>query len=100
VRNLSIETCRKRRRMPLDQAGSEAAPARPVLADSRADLAAAMSNLPETHSEILLMRFVDGLKLEEIAQALGIPLGTVKSRMHNGLEMLRQDPLARRYFKS
>ena len=63
------------------------------------DLAAVLSRLPEAHREVLLMRFVDDLKIHEIAEALSIPSGTVKSRLHNGLQMLRDDPLARRYFE-
>ena len=39
-------------------------------------------------------------QLEEIAEALQIPLGTVKSRLHNGIAALREDPRARRYFLS
>lgn len=57
-----------------------------------------MAALPETHREVVLMRFVDDMSLGEIAEALGIPLGTVKSRLHNALETLRHDPATRRYF--
>ena len=55
--------------------------------------------LPETHREVVLMRFVDGLSLDEIATALDIPLGTVKSRLHNALNALRADPRVRKYFE-
>ena len=67
-------------------------------AGARGELAAVLAALPETHREVLLMRFVDGLALEEIARALDIPLGTVKSRMHNALASLRGDPRTRAYF--
>ena len=40
--------------------------------------------------EILMLRFADGLELNEIAGVLGVPLGTVKSRLHNALNMLRK----------
>ncbi len=59
---------------------------------TREELAAVLRGLAEEHRETLLLRFVDGLSLEEIAQALGIPVGTVKSRLHNALGTLREDP--------
>jgi len=65
---------------------------------SRSELAAVMAALPESHREVVLMRFVDGLTLAEIADALTIPIGTVKSRLHNALETLRHDERTRRYF--
>ncbi len=66
----------------------------------RADLAAALGHLPHDQREVLLMRYVDDLDLTEIAAALGIPLGTVKSRIHNALSTLRSDPQAKAYFQS
>ncbi len=54
------------------------------------DIDALLTSLPETHREVLWMRFADDLSLKDIAAALGIPLGTVKSRLHNGLEMIRE----------
>ena len=51
-----------------------------------------VSSLPEGQREVLLMRFVDGMQLDEIAVALAIPLGTVKSRLHNAIQTLRADP--------
>ena len=68
-------------------------------ADSRNDLAIALANLSEEHRETLLLRYVDGMALAEIAEATNVPLGTVKSRLHNALEALRQDKRARQYFE-
>ena len=45
-----------------------------------------------------LVRFVDGLSLEEIADVLGLPVGTVKSRLHNALTTLRKDERTKQYF--
>ena len=64
----------------------------------RAELAAVLKVLPEQQREVLLMRFADAMSLNEIADALAIPLGTVKSRLHNALETLRGDPRTRKYF--
>jgi RNA polymerase sigma-70 factor (ECF subfamily) len=45
-------------------------------------LRAAVESLPEAQREALLMRFVSEMSLAEIAGALSVPLGTVKSRLH------------------
>ena len=44
---------------------------------------------------MVLLRFVDELSLEEIAEAMRLPLGTVKSRLHYALKTLREDPRTR-----
>ncbi len=50
----------------------------------------AVAALPDEHRQVIELRFFADAKLEDIAAALDIPLGTVKSRLHNGLEKLRQ----------
>jgi RNA polymerase sigma-70 factor (ECF subfamily) len=64
----------------------------------RAELAAVLRVLVDEQREVLLMRYVDDMSLQEIAAALDIPLGTVKSRLHNALRVLRSDPRTRDYF--
>jgi RNA polymerase sigma-70 factor, ECF subfamily len=61
------------------------------------ELAQIVRRLPEGQQEVVLLRFVDDLSLEEIAQALEIPLGTVKSRLHHAISTLRTDPATRAY---
>ncbi len=51
-----------------------------------------LANLPEGHRDVVRLRFVDDLDLAEIAEALEIPLGTVKSRLHTALNLLRKNP--------
>jgi len=65
---------------------------------SRSELAAALSMLPADQREVVLMRFLDDMSLEEIAQALDTPLNTVKSRLYRALDALREDPRTREYF--
>ncbi|MHC4607774.1 MAG: RNA polymerase sigma factor [Planctomycetota bacterium] len=48
-----------------------------------------VAQLPEERRETVWLRFVDGLDLKEIAEAMEVPLGTVKSRLHNALKALR-----------
>lgn len=100
VKNLALAARRKRIRGQGD-AVLEDLPARMDTADLgvRAELAAVLACLPAAQREVLLMRFVDDMSLEEIGGALGIPVGTVKSRLHNALQVLRQDPGTRAYFE-
>lgn len=62
------------------------------------NLAAVLALLPDAQREVVLMRFVDGFTVDEITDALGIPVGTVKSRLHNALKALRENPKTRQYF--
>lgn len=62
------------------------------------ELAAVLKILPEELREILLMKYVDEMSQDEIAQALNKPLGTVKSRLHRALQTLRNDTKTRLYF--
>jgi RNA polymerase sigma-70 factor (ECF subfamily) len=101
VKNSAIAIRRKRRRLVT---GSEESIEVPVVEStdpesSRQALAQVLVRIAGPSREVLLMRFVDGLKLDEIAAALGVPVGTVKSRMHNALEALRVDERTRRYFE-
>jgi RNA polymerase sigma-70 factor (ECF subfamily) len=100
VKNSALAIRRKRMRLVT---GSESQIEIPVVEgteapDPRDALAQVLAQVPDASREVLLMRFVDGLKLHEIAAALGVPVGTVKSRMHNALEALRADERTRRYF--
>jgi RNA polymerase sigma-70 factor, ECF subfamily len=60
----------------------------------------AVADLPEEHRLVVELRYFAGATLEEIAAALGCPLGTVKSRLHHGLEKLRRMNLAVNLFAS
>ena len=61
-------------------------------AESKEDLQRmrlAMAELPEQIRETLELRLRDELSYEEIAAVLEIPLGTVRSRLHTALRLLR-----------
>lgn len=101
VRHLSLAARNKAARYQASPAELErlaGAPAPDTVAAAADDLRRVMDCLPEEQREVLLLRFVDGLSLAEIASAMEIPLGTVKSRLHNGLETLRQDERTRKFF--
>ena len=100
VKHISLAIRRKNRRFASEnQALSElVAPALQETEHSRAELAAVLAALAENQREILLMRFVDDMSLRQIADALNIPMGTVKSRLHHALKALRNDRRTRDYF--
>lgn len=91
VRNLATDVIRKRRdSVPIEEyAETLPSPVTRDLVQERHALAELIVRLPEEQREVVLLRFADGLTLEEIAQCLQIPIGTVKSRLHHALATLR-----------
>ncbi|KAA3660166.1 MAG: RNA polymerase sigma factor [Calditrichaeota bacterium] len=53
-------------------------------------LSSALAEIPQEQKEIVLMKEYQGLKFIEIADVLGLPVNTVKSRMYYGLKALRK----------
>jgi RNA polymerase sigma-70 factor, ECF subfamily len=49
----------------------------------------ALAQLPEEYRTALVLKEMDDLKYEEIADLLGVPLGTVRSRIHRARQELR-----------
>ena len=79
-----------RQRAVLDgsTAAATASPAfRPL---ERLDLRERVARLPSRLREVLLLRFYEGLDEAEMAEALGVPKGTVKSRLHGAIRELRR----------
>jgi RNA polymerase sigma-70 factor, ECF subfamily len=101
ARNLTIDYLRKKHPVSLDglMNGEEHAPLDP--ADTRPlawevlqqheqaeRVSAALVGIPAEYRETVVLRFQEGLALDEIATITGAPLGTVKSRLYRGLNML------------
>ena len=97
VKHLSLNL-RRRRGINVDEEILAGVPDPAVPPAPRAELAAALAGLPPPQREVILMRFVDDMALDEIAAALDVPPGTIKSRLHRALETLRTDPRMRDYF--
>lgn len=57
---------------------------------TRLDIEDAMRQLSEEHRVVTVLRAVHGLDYEEIAKILDIPVGTVRSRLHNARMRLRE----------
>jgi RNA polymerase sigma factor (sigma-70 family) len=58
--------------------------------EQRAALLAAIEELPEEQRDVVALRYFLGLSEAEVAETLGIPQGTVKSRNARALERLRE----------
>jgi RNA polymerase sigma-70 factor (ECF subfamily) len=93
--NLVRDEFRRAQRAPLpldlETTGPPSPSAEEVLlaGEEVARLRQALLSLPPEHRSALILRFYHDLSYAEIAVALGIPLGTVRSRLHNGVERLK-----------
>ena len=76
--------------------GAESDPSSPNPADTldalenRIALRRAISGLSSEHRQVVVLRYYAGLTVPEIARALSAREGTVKSRLHRALAILRQ----------
>jgi RNA polymerase sigma-70 factor (ECF subfamily) len=85
---------KRRRRESFDEAGAplarmvamaDSAPLADealAAAQTGAAVARAVAALPDKHRVVLLLREADGMSYEEIAESLGVAVGTVESRLH------------------
>jgi RNA polymerase sigma factor (sigma-70 family) len=80
-------------RSPTVDVDVDAIAADPSTADDAEDLEAleaALGNLPITEREVLTLFYLQELSLTEVAEALRVPVGTVKSRLFRARQLLRQ----------
>jgi RNA polymerase sigma-70 factor (ECF subfamily) len=49
----------------------------------------AMNRLSHEHREVIVLKEIEGLKYEDIAEILGVPIGTIRSRLHRARLELR-----------
>jgi RNA polymerase sigma-70 factor, ECF subfamily len=54
------------------------------------DIAAALDALPDIYRAVCTMYLMEDFSYEEIGEMLGVPLGTVRSRLHRGRAMLQK----------
>jgi RNA polymerase sigma-70 factor, ECF subfamily len=55
------------------------------------DLHEALEHLPLQLREVIVLRYFEDLKMEEVAQILSLPLSTVKSRLYRALKLLKME---------
>jgi RNA polymerase sigma-70 factor (ECF subfamily) len=54
------------------------------------DLERALARLPEEQRQVVLLVGLEGMRYETVAEIMGVPIGTVRSRLSRGREALRQ----------
>jgi RNA polymerase sigma-70 factor (ECF subfamily) len=96
VTNVFLDEVRRRRRRPVEALPDD--PDRILPPMAAADVAtdrlsdevqAALRTLPEDFRAAVVLADVVGLSYEEIGEALDVPVGTVRSRIHRGRRQLR-----------
>jgi RNA polymerase sigma-70 factor (ECF subfamily) len=101
ARNLTMDYLRKKSPVSLDglMGNEDHAPLEPadtqplawevVAQHEQAErISAALVGIPAEYRETVVLRYQEGLTLEEIATVTRAPMGTVKSRLYRGLNML------------
>ena len=102
ARNIAIDYLRRRRPASLEEplgddfflsdalATGAPGPLDQVLRSEKIEsVRRALESQPPLYREVLTLRFEEEMKLEEIAEVLSVPLGTVKTRLARALERLR-----------
>jgi RNA polymerase sigma-70 factor (ECF subfamily) len=87
------ETAQMKKRVPLDEALLEniEALAKPLAEKERdEEMIEALETLPSDYAMPLRLRFLDEMPLDRIAAFMGIPLSTVKWRIHHGKKLLKE----------
>ena len=97
--NLFLDITRRRQRIRFEGLGEETAarlrgaePTPSQAFDDRHldfDISAALADLPPEYRAAVVLCDIEGLTYEEIADVLGVKLGTVRSRIHRGRAQLR-----------
>lgn len=97
--NLFLDSARRKQKIRFDglAEGSEERLQAPTLAPAEQldeagldhDVAAALAALPPEFRAAVVLCDIEGLSYEEIADALGVKIGTVRSRIHRGRAQLR-----------
>ncbi|HJS84099.1 MAG TPA: sigma-70 family RNA polymerase sigma factor [Acetobacteraceae bacterium] len=96
MHNLFVDRLRQRKRrgapLPAEELGNAAPSTRAGQEEHvhAADIISAMQLLPEEQRSVLLLVSVEDLSYAEVAQVLGIPIGTVMSRLARARERLRE----------
>jgi RNA polymerase sigma-70 factor, ECF subfamily len=86
----AIRANTRRRRLDAEGAGELSPTMESLTAEQQIDVATAIRGLPPIHRAAVHLFYREELSVEEIASVLGIPAGTVKSRLHHARDALRR----------
>jgi len=98
ARNQALNALRREERTRLELVGNEVLEAVPdgahgdleIRAEHVAQVHRGLDGISPAHAEVLVLRYVDGLSYEEIAEITRTKLGTVRSRLHYARRALRE----------
>jgi len=91
AKRANIDWYRRQKRhvnQSLEQVGEEALAVEPREDERAEGIEQMIKGLKPEQQEMVYLRFAGGLSYEEIALAVGVPVGTVRSRLHRGLKEL------------
>ncbi len=86
----AIRTNTRRKRLDAQAAAESGSPVENLASEQQIDLATAIRGLPPIHRGVVHLFYGEEMSVEEIASALGIPAGTIKSRLHHARDALKQ----------
>jgi RNA polymerase sigma factor (sigma-70 family) len=94
VRHIQKQKSAARMETPIEEADNSPDPGESVLEvlerqETAGHVQRALSKLPVKDREILALKYLEDLKLNELAQRLDLPVGTVKARIHRALAKLK-----------
>ena len=75
--------------LPPMPVGGESAEEEVIARDRDRRLRDLVADLPDRLADTVFLRYFEELSEREVAARLGVPVGTVKSRIHNALDLLR-----------
>src|SRR5712675_2534564 len=95
LHNQHVNDVRRSVREGVNVAVEEMAPVLTVQSNAVAvlqlrDLEAAIARLPQEQRAVILLVGLEGMRYEEVAVVLGVPVGTIRSRLSRGREALRR----------
>jgi RNA polymerase sigma-70 factor (ECF subfamily) len=61
-----------------------------IAGERKGEVLAALGRLPEEFRTVLVLRIIEEMPVEEVAESLGISTGTVKSRLHRAKDKMRE----------